>query len=99
MSGAHAVELMRRNTAAHRPFKLRHLTYNRQTLTTDGMNEVPQCLLRPAMKDNIFKVAPDHYLLYLDGEDARMCFKKLIREVAFAPAFDWFKVDWFDNEN
>ena len=43
------------------------------------------------------KVDPDHYLTYVisDTDEPRMCWKKLLRFVAFPPRYELLKVDWF----
>lgn len=39
-----------------------------------------------------------HYLTYVDAsaDEPRMCWKKLIRYVAFPPDYELLKVDWFN---
>ena len=85
-------------------FKLMHLTYNRKKGETNGLRMVERCRLRTALPNEAFSTNIDHYLTYSDLDekftdpkkgDARQCFKKLIRKVAFPPEYEWMKVSWF----
>lgn len=85
-------------------FKLMHLTYNRTKKETNGLRLVERCRLRKALPNEAFSTNIDHYLTYSDLDqthtdtvkgDARQCFKKLIRQVAFPPGYKWVKVSWF----
>lgn len=100
ISGAEAIARMRsmRNDPGNY-FILHHLTYNRKLDQTSGMRIVNKCRLRTAVPDDAFQFDQDLYLPYYDIEkdDARLCFKKLIRFVAFPPAYELLKVDWFNN--
>lgn len=97
ISGAEAIERMRaiRNTDEY--FMMQHLTYNCNTKKPDGLRTVTQAKLRPALPKESFENDSDHYLTYidLDIDKPRQCFKKLIRQVAFAPDYEWLKVSWF----
>jgi len=81
-------------------FKIKHLTWNERRRQTDGIRVVNACRLRPALPDESMKPHPDLFQPYTDLNESkananRMCRKRLIREVAFAPDFIWLKVDWF----
>ncbi len=98
ISGADAIARMRQ--IRHDPSKhfiLKHLTYNRDKDATNGLRTVRKCRLRAALPKEAFQYPTDMYLTYYDIEkdQNRMCFKKLIRYVAFAPDFELLKVDWF----
>jgi len=56
------------------------------------------CRIRPAMKGEGLSVNSDHYLYFEDTEsgDARQCFKKLIRKIAFPPNNEFLTIKWFD---
>lgn len=81
-------------------FTLIHFTCNLRKRTGGQLRKVEQCLLRPALPEGMMKVDPDHYLTYVDtSTDApRMCWKKLIRYVAFPPHYELLKIDWFTND-
>jgi len=81
-------------------FMLYHLTYNTEKDKTDGLRIVKHARLRPALPDEVFNIPSDLYLTYtdLDNNEPRMCFKKLIRFVAFPPDFTLLKVDWFNTK-
>lgn len=78
-------------------FTLIHFTCNLQKQTGGELRKVERCQLRPALPDGVTKVDPDHYLTYIDVsiDEPRMCWKKLIRFVAFPPDYQLLKVDWF----
>jgi len=78
-------------------FKLIHLTYNATKDQCNGMRIVPNARLRKALPDEVFQLDSDLYLPYtdLDLKEPRMCFKKLIRFVAFPPDFKLMKVNHF----
>ena len=81
-------------------FELHHLTWDRKNDTTNGMRLVVRCRLRVALPKEKFYPHQDLYLPYIDwdlakGEQNRMCFKRLIRYVAFPPDFELLKVEWF----
>lgn len=100
ISGAEAIARMRQmRTDPGNYFILHHLTYNRKKDETHGLRVVNKCRLRTALPDDAFQFDPDLYLTYYDIEkdDARICFKKLIRFVAFPPEYELVKVDWFNN--
>lgn len=66
---------------------------------TTGIHKVENARLRPALKKETFQTAnSDMYLPYfdMDAKEARMCFKKLIRMVAFPPRMEWMDVKWFE---
>lgn len=75
-----------------------HITWNQKKHETNGLRHVQNCRLRPALPDEKFYPHADLYLPYmdLDLKEPRMCFKKLIRTVAFPPDFIEMKVNWFN---
>lgn len=76
-----------------------HVTWNRKKNETNGLRHVTRARLRPALPDEKFYPHADLYLPYidLDVNEPRMCFKKLIRTVAFPPQYEVLRVKWFDN--
>ncbi|HET6558069.1 MAG TPA: hypothetical protein VFG54_12190 [Prolixibacteraceae bacterium] len=102
ISGTDALALMRRMSREMRtPFIMHHVTWNEERQETDGMRVVNRCMLRASMRSDIFpRASAELYLAYTDmdlpkGNQNRMCRKKLIRYVAFAPSFEILKVNWF----
>lgn len=57
-----------------------------------------KCRLRPARRDEGLTISADHYLYFTDLESSspKTCFKKLIRQVAFPPDYNWLTVKWFE---
>ena len=92
-----AIEKMRRYTKAGMHFKIQHLTYNQVNNECNGLRTVSNCSLRPGLKANLFSTDADHYLTYYDhdADMPRQAFKKLIRWVAFAPDYNYIKINWF----
>ena len=81
-------------------FKMKHLTWNERRGQTNGIRVVHRCRLRPALPEDSMQPHPDLFQPYTDlnlkkSDQNRMCRKRCIREVAFAPDFVWLKVDWF----
>lgn len=78
-------------------FTLHHLTWNERTQETNGMRVVERARLRPALPDEPFSRQADMYLPYidLDKDEPRLCYRLLIRYVAFPPDFKLLKVNWF----
>ena len=98
ISGFEAIARMRElRHKDHLHFELHHLTYNHATGETKGLRVVSRCRVRPSLPDDRFALPADLYLPYmdLDMNEPRMCFRKLIRAVAFPPHFVLQKVNWF----
>jgi hypothetical protein len=78
-------------------FEMHHLTYNSATGITKGLRVVKKARLRPSLPEDKFLLDSDLYLPYTDLElhEPRMCFKILIRYVAFPPDFKLKKVNFF----
>lgn len=98
ISGAEAIRRMRLiSRMKDETFTLIHFTCNLKTGKGGELRKVEHCRLRAALPEKVTKVDPDHYLTYVisDIDEPRMCWKKLIRFVAFPPRYDLFKVDWF----
>lgn len=99
MSGRDALRMMRhvsRQPDGH--FTLVHIRVDMEKRVDKGMRKVERCRLRKALPDNTFRIDSDHYLPYedMDTGEAKMCFKVLCRYVAFAPKYEWIKINWFD---
>lgn len=98
ISGAEAIRRMRLiSKMKDETFTLIHFTWNMKTRVGGELRKVEHCRLRPAMPEKVTKVDPDHYLTYTiaDLDEPRMCWKKLLRFVAFPPRYELLKVDWF----
>lgn len=98
ISGAEAIRRMRLiSRVPDAYFTLIHLTCNLKKRTGGQLRKAEHCRLRAALPEKVTKIDPDHYLTYVltDNDEPRMCFKKLIRYVAFPPDFKLQKVDWF----
>lgn len=99
ISGPEAIRRMRLITKVKDSyFTLIHFTANLKKQTGGELRKVERCTLRPALPDGLTRVDPDHYLTYVDAstDEPRMCWKKLIRYVAFPPNYELLKVDWFN---
>lgn len=80
-------------------FIMHHLTYDSTRDTTRGIRVVEKCQLRPALPAEFSdKIESDMLLPYFDITKNKngMCYKKLIRRVAFPPNYELLKVDWYD---
>jgi len=102
ITGTEAIALMRRMSREFRtPFIMHHKPWSDDRRETGPVREVKRCLLRASMKKETFpRAQAELYLAYSDLDlpqrnQNRMCRKKLIRYVAFAPAFEMLKVNWF----
>ena len=98
ISGTEAIRRMRLiSKMKDETFTLIHFTCNLKTASGGELRKVEHSRLRPALPEKIMKVDPDHYLTYVvsDTDEPRMCWKKLIRFVAFPPHYELLKVDWF----
>lgn len=99
ISGPEAIARMRDlRHKSNTYFELQHITFNQNRSETDGIRLVQRCRLRPALPDEKFYPNADLYLPYIDLDinEPRMCFKKLIRFVAFPPNYKLLKVKWFN---
>ena len=81
-------------------FKMVHLKHNQHEPSVNGARMVDKCRLRAALPDDVFETDSDLYLTYTDLDDdlPRMCFKALVRRVAFPPEFEWLTIEHFENE-
>lgn len=79
-------------------FAILFITCDLQRDEYGEIRKYDSCRLRPAMKDEGLNVVSDHYLYFEDMEtgQARQCFKKLIRKIAFPPSNEWLTVKWFE---
>lgn len=80
-------------------FVMHHITFNDRRNQTDGMRIVRHCRLRNALPTESKSPHPDLFLPYTDldanaSNQNRMCYKRLIRYVAFPPEYKLQKVDW-----
>lgn len=98
ISGPEAIRRMRLiSKVKDSSFTLIHFTCNLKKQTGGELRKVECATLRPALPEGLTRVDPDHYLTYVDVslDEPRMCWKKLIRFVAFPPDYQLLKVDWF----
>lgn len=79
-------------------FVLIHFTCNIHKRTGGELRKVEMCRLRKSLPDKTFHIDSDLYLTYTDlmTDEPRMCFKKLIRWVAFPTDYKLLKVNWFE---
>lgn len=99
ISGSEAMRRMRLvGKVRNASFTLIHFTCNLKQRTGGQLRKVEHCVLRPSMPAGKTKVDPDHYLTYADvsADTPRICWKKLIRYVAFPPQYELLKIDWFN---
>jgi len=97
ISGAQALSQMRALRHSRQTFEMYHLTWNEKKQETNGMRKVDKCRLRKGLTKESLSNDPDLYLLYTDVEkkEPRMCYKKLVRYVAFPPSYELLKINWF----
>jgi hypothetical protein len=81
-------------------FSMVHLKYNQNDGAQQGAKLVQKCRLRAALPEDVFETDADLYLPYTDLEEdlPKMCFKILVRRVAFPPDYEWKNVKWSQNE-
>lgn len=99
ITGANAIEKMRRlKSVPDAVFGIIFLTADRNRSKYGERRKYEKCRLRPAMRDEGLSVSADHYLFFEDMEtnEARQCFKKLIRQVSFPPDYKWITIKWFE---
>jgi hypothetical protein len=79
-------------------FMLMHLTCNLKSKESGEMSKTERCRCRPVLREDTFQTDGDHYFTYedLDTEQPKMCFKKLMRYIAFPPEYELLKITWFD---
>lgn len=97
ITGSDALERMiRLRKIPNAYFSMIHFTCNLNNPKKAGLVRIEKCRLRPALKSDTFSVDGNHYLTYedLEKESPRMCFKRLIRYVAFPPEYEFLKVNW-----
>lgn len=102
LTGTEAIALMRRFSREFRTsFELHHLTWDEDLQEAHGMRIVKRCQLRQSMRSDTFpRASAELFQAYIDldlpqGNQNRMCRKKLIRYVAFPPSNELLKVCWF----
>jgi len=62
------------------------------------MSKTERCRVRPALREDTFQLDGDLYFTYedLDTGEPKMCFKRLMRYIAFPPDYELLKIDWFN---
>jgi hypothetical protein len=82
------------------PFTLIHLTCNMHTGQCGGQVKHERCRVRPALREDTFTLNGDLYFTWedMDTGEPRMCFKRLMRYIAFPPRYEMLKIDWFNDE-
>jgi hypothetical protein len=98
ISGSEAIR--RARNLKHVPgasFTLLHLTCNMTTGECGALRKYEHCRVRPSLKEDTFKMDGDMYFPFedLDTGDPKMCFKRLMRFIAFPPGYELLKIDWY----
>jgi len=77
-------------------FTLHHLTHNQHSGESGRLRVVKKCRLRKSLPSDIMANDSNLYLPYVDLETNKpgMCYKCLIRAVAFAPKYELIKTNW-----
>jgi hypothetical protein len=99
ISGTEAIR--RARNLKHVPeasFTLIHLTCHLKTNDDCKTSKHERCRIRPSLKEDTFQLDGDMYFTYedMDTGDPRMCFKRLMRYIAFPPRYELLKIDWFN---
>lgn len=98
ISGTEAIQMMRElSKLPNKHFSLIHFTYNRNKLNSTGKKYVERSVCRASLPEDTFEVSGDLYFPYkdLDSGENKMCWKILLRLVAFPPDFEFMKINWF----
>ncbi len=101
ISGTEAIRRARNlKFVAGASFTLIHLTCNLKTGECGELVKVERCRVRPSLRKDTFRLNGDLYFTYedLDTGQPKMCFKKLMRYIAFPPDYELLKINWFDDE-
>ncbi|KAA6348505.1 hypothetical protein EZS27_004105 [termite gut metagenome] len=79
-------------------FTLIHLTCNMKTEECGQTVKHEHCRVRPALREDTFTLDGDLYFTFedLDTGQPKMCFKRLMRFIAFPPYYELQKIEWFD---
>jgi hypothetical protein len=100
ITGTQAINRMRNLRLVNdATFTLIHISCKLTTGECGTIVKHERCRLRKSLPDKRFKTADsDHYLTYedVDTGEPKMCFKILIRFVAFPPDYRLLKVTWFE---
>jgi hypothetical protein len=80
-------------------FMLIHLSCNLTTKQAGQVVKHERCRVRPALREDTFQLDGDLYFTYEDADTAepRMCFKRLMRHIAFPPDHELLKIDWYND--
>jgi len=100
ISGSEAIRRARNLKYVHGAgFALIHLTCNFKTKKCGETVKAERCRVRPALKEDTFQLDGDLYFTYEDTDtgEPKMCFKRLMRYIAFPPDYKLLKIDWFDD--
>ncbi len=81
-------------------FTLLHLTCNFKTNEYGALRKFERCRMRPGLKEDTFRMDGEMYFPFEDltTGDNKMCFKKLMRFIAFPPDYRILKIDWFNGK-
>jgi len=79
-------------------FTLLFLSCNFKKEQFGEMRKYERCRFRPGIKSDKMQMDPDMYFAFedLETEQPKMCFKKLMRYIAFPPDYTLKKIDWFN---
>jgi hypothetical protein len=98
ITGTEAIERMREirhDESKH--FALQFITCDLNRNEYGELRILNKVKVRASLPNETFENDTDHYLPIYDlfEHQNKMCFKKLIRQVAFLPDMEWLKVNWF----
>jgi hypothetical protein len=79
-------------------FTLIHLTCNFKTGKCGETSKTERCRVRPSLREDTFQKDGELYFTYEDIDTGKpgMCFKRLMRFIAFPPDYELLKIDWFN---
>ena len=82
-------------------FTLLHLTCNMKNGACGELRKHERCRVRPAIREDTFRMDGDMYFTFEDVEtgEQKMCFKRLMRHIAFPPDYELLKIDWINGES
>jgi hypothetical protein len=79
-------------------FTLIHLTCNLKTKKCGEVSKTEHYRIRRVLNEDTFQLDGDLYFTYedVDTGEPKMCFKHLMRYIAFPPDYQLLKIDWFN---
>jgi hypothetical protein len=79
-------------------FTLLHLTCNMNTGECGELRKFERCRVRSSLREDTFQMDGDMYFTFedLDTGAPKMCFKRLMRYIAFPPGYELLKIKWYE---